>query len=177
MSVFGVPRAKLRCQFQQIALFVIPFIITLAWILGKPLTLLFDPLESVVLFLSGLRVWAPSHCNKLMDCPFCSSHSKLCCSRRQIKLSAWFYYQYEHPSLTYLATGLEGMILMCQYSLAAFLWITLINAGLFVGLYLILGVTFWFYPGSNTSTILNQVCTWDHIPYSPSRCSIILSLT
>jgi hypothetical protein len=54
---------------QQIALFVIPyvyarhcgvaltpfhsFIVILGWILGKPLTLLFDPFESVVLFLSG----------------------------------------------------------------------------------------------------------------------------
>ncbi|KAG1804797.1 calcium proton exchanger [Suillus plorans] len=37
----------------QIALFVIPFIVTLAWIMGKKLTLLFDPLESIVLFLSG----------------------------------------------------------------------------------------------------------------------------
>jgi len=85
----------------QIALFVIPFIITLAWILGKPLTLLFDPLESIVLFLSVLTV------NYVV----------------QDGKSNW----------------LEGMILMC--------------------LYLILGVTFWFYPGSNTSTILNQVCT------------------
>lgn len=41
-------------HYQQIALFVIPFIITLGWILGKPLTLLFDPLESIVLFLSGM---------------------------------------------------------------------------------------------------------------------------
>ncbi|KAI0280806.1 Sodium/calcium exchanger protein-domain-containing protein [Russula aff. rugulosa BPL654] len=37
----------------QIALFVIPFIVILGWILGKPLTLLFDPFESIVLFLSG----------------------------------------------------------------------------------------------------------------------------
>jgi len=29
------------------------FIVILAWILGKPLTLLFDPYESVALFLSG----------------------------------------------------------------------------------------------------------------------------
>ena len=29
------------------------FIVTLGWILGKPLTLLFDPYESVALFLSG----------------------------------------------------------------------------------------------------------------------------
>ncbi|KAF8837268.1 calcium/proton exchanger [Paxillus ammoniavirescens] len=36
----------------QIALFVIPFIVTLAWILDKPLTLLFDPFLSIVLFLS-----------------------------------------------------------------------------------------------------------------------------
>jgi hypothetical protein len=54
---------------QQIALFVFPyvhaephgvvltpfrsFIVILGWILGKPLTLFFDPFESIVLFLSG----------------------------------------------------------------------------------------------------------------------------
>jgi Ca2+:H+ antiporter len=47
---------KMTCLLQQIALFVIPFIVTLGWILGKPLTLLFDALESIVLFLSGLRL-------------------------------------------------------------------------------------------------------------------------
>jgi len=73
----------------QIALFVIPFIITLAWILGKPLTLLFDPLQSIVLFLSVLTV------NYIV----------------QDGKSNW----------------LEGMILMC--------------------LYLIVCVTFWYYPG------------------------------
>ncbi|KAJ7052623.1 Sodium/calcium exchanger protein-domain-containing protein [Mycena amicta] len=40
----------------QIALFVIPFITILAWILGKPLTMLFDPFESIALFLSVLTV-------------------------------------------------------------------------------------------------------------------------
>lgn len=40
----------------QIALFVIPFIVTLGWILGKPLTLLFDPLESITMFLAVLTV-------------------------------------------------------------------------------------------------------------------------
>jgi hypothetical protein len=29
------------------------FLVTLGWILGKPLTLLFDPFECIVLFLSG----------------------------------------------------------------------------------------------------------------------------
>ena len=29
------------------------FIVILGWILGKPLTFLFDPFESIVLFLSG----------------------------------------------------------------------------------------------------------------------------
>ncbi|KZP31719.1 hypothetical protein FIBSPDRAFT_723790 [Athelia psychrophila] len=38
----------------QIALFVIPFLITLAWIIGKPLTLLFDPLESGMLLFAVL---------------------------------------------------------------------------------------------------------------------------
>jgi len=40
----------------QIALFVIPFMVTLGWIIGKPLTLLFDPFESIVLFLSIIVV-------------------------------------------------------------------------------------------------------------------------
>ncbi|EPT00708.1 hypothetical protein FOMPIDRAFT_150496 [Fomitopsis schrenkii] len=40
----------------QISLFVIPFTVVLSWVLGKPLTMLFDPLESIVLFLSVLVV-------------------------------------------------------------------------------------------------------------------------
>lgn len=40
----------------QIALFVIPFMVTLGWILGKPLSLLFDGFESITLFLSVLIV-------------------------------------------------------------------------------------------------------------------------
>ncbi|KAF8184800.1 Sodium/calcium exchanger protein-domain-containing protein [Pholiota molesta] len=40
----------------QIALFVIPFLVLLGWIMGKPLTMLFDPLETLVLFLSVLVV-------------------------------------------------------------------------------------------------------------------------
>lgn len=40
----------------QIALFVIPFVVILGWIMGKPLDLLFDPLESIVLFFAVLTV-------------------------------------------------------------------------------------------------------------------------
>lgn len=40
----------------QIALFVIPVLILVAWGLGKPLTLLFDPIETICLFLSVLIV-------------------------------------------------------------------------------------------------------------------------
>ena len=32
------------------------FSVTLGWIIGKPLTLLFDPFESIVLFLSGTNL-------------------------------------------------------------------------------------------------------------------------
>jgi hypothetical protein len=32
------------------------FIVTLAWILGKPLSLLFDPYESIALFLTGMTL-------------------------------------------------------------------------------------------------------------------------
>lgn len=41
-------RELILLVLQQIALFVIPFIITLGWIMGRPLTLLFDPFESIV---------------------------------------------------------------------------------------------------------------------------------
>jgi len=40
----------------QMALFVIPFMVVLGWILGKPLTLLFDPFLSIVLFLTVYAV-------------------------------------------------------------------------------------------------------------------------
>lgn len=40
----------------QIAVFLIPFIVVVAWIAGKPLTLLFDPFESVTLFFAVLTV-------------------------------------------------------------------------------------------------------------------------
>ncbi len=40
----------------QIALFVIPVLVLVAWGMDKPLTLLFDPLETLVLFFSVLLV-------------------------------------------------------------------------------------------------------------------------
>jgi len=82
----------------QIALFVIPFIVVLGWILGKPLTLLFDPFESIVLFLSVLTV------NYVV----------------QDGKSNW----------------LEGMILMC--------------------LYIIIAVTFWYYPVTDPAGLLSS---------------------
>jgi len=86
----------------QIALFVIPFIVILAWIMDKPLTLLFDPFQSIVLFLAVLTV------------NYCVQDGK----------SNW----------------LEGMILMC--------------------LYLIIAVSFWFYPNNIdiTSPFPNLQC-------------------
>lgn len=83
----------------HIALVVIPFIVILAWTLGKPLSLLFDPLESIVLVLAVLPV------NYVM----------------QKGKSNW----------------LEGIILIYMY--------------------LIFGVTFWFYPG--TPVLPSMVCT------------------
>ena len=47
---------NLLSSLQQIALFVIPFIIVLGWIIGRPITMLFDPFESIVLFFSVLTV-------------------------------------------------------------------------------------------------------------------------
>jgi hypothetical protein len=38
---------------KYIILYATSFVVTLGWIIGKPLTLLFDPLESIVLFFTG----------------------------------------------------------------------------------------------------------------------------
>ncbi|KAK1221003.1 hypothetical protein PQX77_016216 [Marasmius sp. AFHP31] len=78
----------------QLALFVIPSVVTLAWTLGKPLTLLFDPYESITLFLSVFVL---------------------------------NYYVQDSKS-----NWLEGWILL--------------------GLYAIIGTTFWFYPGRDFSS-------------------------
>lgn len=40
----------------QIALFVIPLLVLVAWGMGKPLMLLFDPLETIILFFSVIAV-------------------------------------------------------------------------------------------------------------------------
>ncbi|KAL7421512.1 Vacuolar calcium ion transporter [Cryptotrichosporon argae] len=80
----------------QIALFVIPVIQLLAWCIGKPMTLLFDPYESIVLFLTVLIV-----------------NQTLADGR-----SNW----------------MEGLTLMFVY--------------------LIIAVSFWYYPGSDTATLL-----------------------
>ncbi|KAG7100152.1 hypothetical protein E1B28_001931, partial [Marasmius oreades] len=79
----------------QTALFLTPFLVILGWILGKPLTLLFDPYDSITLFVSVLIV------NYVV----------------QDGKSNW----------------LEGFILLALYALVA--------------------VTFFFYPGQNTSVL------------------------
>jgi Ca2+:H+ antiporter len=40
----------------QIALFVIPLLVLIGWVADKPMSLLFDPLETITLFLSVLLV-------------------------------------------------------------------------------------------------------------------------
>ncbi|EEB87966.1 hypothetical protein MPER_14462 [Moniliophthora perniciosa FA553] len=36
----------------QTALFVIPLMVQLGWIMGKPMSLLFDPFDAIVLYIS-----------------------------------------------------------------------------------------------------------------------------
>ncbi|KAL6307458.1 Sodium/calcium exchanger protein-domain-containing protein [Sparassis latifolia] len=84
----------------QTALFVIPSMVLLGWALDKPLAMLFDPFESVVLYISV----------HIMGYVVADGKSN------------W----------------LEGVILVC--------------------LYVIIAVTFWFYPGSNFSSTL-AVCS------------------
>lgn len=82
----------------QIALFVIPFIVVLGWIIGKPLLMLFDPFESVTLFLAVIIV------NQAL------ADGK----------TNW----------------MEGLTLFLVYILIA--------------------VSFWYYPGSETANLIGQ---------------------
>ncbi|KAJ7494761.1 Sodium/calcium exchanger protein-domain-containing protein [Mycena galericulata] len=84
----------------QTALFVIPFMVTLAWAMGKPLALLFDPFESLVLYISV----------QMMTYVMADGKSNY----------------------------LEGLVML--------------------GLYIIIAVTFFFYPVWNTPTSL-ATCT------------------
>jgi len=77
----------------QISLFVIPFMVILGWIMDKPLSLLFDEFESIVLFLSVI----------LVNCTMADGRSN------------W----------------LEGWLLMM--------------------LYIIVAVSFWFYPTASVA--------------------------
>lgn len=41
----------------QIALFVVPLLVIIAWGMGKPLTLLFDPIETMVCAMSSILIF------------------------------------------------------------------------------------------------------------------------
>ena len=63
----------------QIALFVIPVLILVAWGMGKPLTLLFDPLETIVRFFPyefRYEAFLIVSCRSF-SCPFSLSSSQL----------------------------------------------------------------------------------------------------
>ena len=60
--------------------------VTLGWILGKPLTLLFDPFESIVLFLAGTPSSQPTEVVH-PDSVFDSTYRKLRRPRWQVELA------------------------------------------------------------------------------------------
>jgi len=79
----------------QTALFVIPFMVILGWILDKPLPLLFDPFESIALYISVnvmTYVVGDGKSNWLEG-------AILICFYINIAVSFWFY-----PGSTYSST-------------------------------------------------------------------------
>ncbi|KAK0485147.1 calcium proton exchanger [Armillaria novae-zelandiae] len=103
----------------QIALCVIPFIVLLGRIMGKPLTLLFDPYESIAMFLAGMDL---------------SNSLKATSQLIMVEVLTVNYVVLYNKS-----NWLEGVILIC--------------------LYVILCVTFWYYPGNNPFDGLLASCT------------------
>ncbi|KAK0485145.1 calcium proton exchanger [Armillaria novae-zelandiae] len=103
----------------QIALSVIPFIVLLGWMMGKPLTLLFDPYESITMFLTGIDL------------------SNAFKATAQLIMAVVLTVNY--VVLDNKSNWLEGMILIC--------------------LYVILCITFWYYPGNNPFNSVLASCT------------------
>jgi len=117
--------------------------VTLGWILRKPLTLLFDPLESIVLFFSGEASF------EIIVTLF---------STDSVYVKFW-------PSTTpYKITSRIGSrawpscvrIPFSSWDYLAFLrdwWVH------YIGLYAIIAVTFWYYPVSELAGII-ATCKW-----------------
>ncbi|OJA08485.1 hypothetical protein AZE42_02860 [Rhizopogon vesiculosus] len=100
----------------QTTLLIIPFMVTLGWIIDRPLALLFDPFESVVLYIS------------VQTMSYVVADGK----------SNW----------------LEGIILICEEAPLC-KWVVMLNVS--AGLYFIIAVSFWFYPGENDACLTLQM--------------------
>lgn len=130
----------------QISLFVIPFMIILGWILGHPLTLLFDPFESIVLFFAGkfLSIVPFTGANRANT----SSH----CELRRARWKGMHYFKTSqtnaHKQRITQSNWLEGMILMC---LCKYLNIDTKKFANPLRPDLIIATVFWFYPGTQTA--------------------------
>ncbi|KZV68298.1 hypothetical protein PENSPDRAFT_22999 [Peniophora sp. CONT] len=104
----------------QTALFVIPLMVLFGWVLDKPMALLFDPFESVVLFISG----------------------KVSYTDARMRIQAHF-----------LSVHTMGYVIADGKS-------NWLEGALLISLYVIIAVSFWFYPGSTFSSTLG-VCAVD----------------
>jgi Ca2+:H+ antiporter len=112
--------------------------VLLGWALDKPLALLFDPFESIVLYISGLFKFSKSlHAFELNDVLLVHTMSYVVADGK----SNW----------------LEGLILIGKMSTLKYLTLKSSHS-LSTGLYVVAAVTFWFYPGSNFSSTL-AVCS------------------
>ncbi|KAJ3512673.1 hypothetical protein NLJ89_g3395 [Agrocybe chaxingu] len=116
---------------QQTALFVIPFTVVLGWITEKPLSLLMDPFQSMASFA-----------NLLYEDPHPNVPPALVHTMNYVVADG-------------KSNWLEGVILICEY-LPSMRMASEANTS--AGLYVIIAVSFWFYPGSNISNSL-AVCT------------------
>ena len=74
--------------FKQTALFVIPSMVILGWILDKPLALLFDPFESVVRSQNDLVAYTEApYSPPLLGSVHIREHNVLCRCGRQVELA------------------------------------------------------------------------------------------
>jgi Ca2+/H+ antiporter len=120
----------------RVALFIIPVLVLLGWCLDKPLSLLFDPFQSIVLFLSVLIVnyTTVRHATAAYSrTDSCWSSSKTH-GRTVSRLRASKSYRLTRSA------GLEGAIL--------------------VMVYIIIATVVWFLPeNSSTSVLFESQCT------------------
>ena len=122
----------------QISLFVIPVLVIVAWGLGKPLTLFFDPLETLVCSLFACSNRINSHVFPPLVFVLICTYSQVCYRRWKNPLDEW------NCSRRYVTSPPHWIVVTHRLSPH-------------VAVYIIIAICFWYYP-EPSNQVTGLVC-------------------